>query len=36
MSRSTENTEAYIDDIVIKLSKPGDFIQDFLETFNNL
>ena len=30
------NTEAYIDDIIVKSSKVGNLIQDILETFNNL
>jgi hypothetical protein len=30
------NVEAYIDDIVVKLEKYGDLLDDFKETFDNL
>jgi hypothetical protein len=30
------NVEAYIDDIVVKLEKHGDLLDDFKETFDNL
>ena len=32
----SRNTEAYIDDIIVKSSKVGNLIQDLSETFNNL
>jgi hypothetical protein len=31
-----KNVEAYIDDIVVKLEKHGDLINDLKETFDNL
>jgi hypothetical protein len=31
-----QNVEAYIDDIVVKLEKRGDLLDDLKETFDNL
>ena len=33
---SRKNTEAYIDDVVIKTKEPGSLIEDLEETFKNL
>jgi hypothetical protein len=35
-SQIGKNVKAYIDDIVVKLEKHGDLLDDLKETFNNL